>query len=177
MKKIIIISALFLIVNSLYSQYSIDKYHYKNQLSIGAFYGIGIDSKQYEIQFQKINNNSVGFNVFTHFEQENNFEELSFNYYDIGISGFYSLLKSTKSKNVFIHANAGAYGGYEELISKISEDNMDKFIYGLKVGIDNEIYFAKKFIFSVQFNQYYSINSELGKFHWIGLGGIKYIIK
>jgi hypothetical protein len=162
----------------MYSQYSIDKFHYRNQFSIGAFYGVGIDSRQYELQFQKIKNNEVGFNVFTHFENESNkMDELDFEYYDIGISGFYNLLKGTRSKNYFIHANAGAYGGYEQLSSKIADDNTSKFIYGLKVGLDNEFYFAKKFIFSLQFNQYYSINSELGKFHWIALGGLKYIIK
>lgn len=178
MRKIIIIIVLFLIVNVLYSQYSIDRFHYRNQLSIGAFYGVGIDSKQYELQFQKIKNNEIGFNVFTHFEEEHNkFDELSFKYYDLGISGFLNLLKNTKTKRFFIHVNAGVYGGYEELNSKISDDNTNKFIYGLKVGLDNEFYFTKKFILSLQFNQYYSINSKLGKFHWIVLGGLKYIIK
>ncbi|MBL4703418.1 MAG: conjugal transfer protein TraO, partial [Flavobacteriales bacterium] len=83
----------------------------------------------------------------------------------------------TKTKNYFLHLSGGAYGGYEDLQSKIADDNKSKFIYGLKTGIDNEFYFAKKFIFSLQFNQYYSINSGLGTFHWIGLAGLKYIIK
>jgi hypothetical protein len=126
-----------------------------------------------ELLYEKFLSNKVILKVGGYYEKRN-IEYAKYTGYGL-LPQLYNTVLNNK-KNLFVDITGGINLGYEYANSKVSEDKVNSFVIGERIGLSIEYYIISSFKIEIQANQYFIQKSKFLKYGQIFSLGVAYNI-
>lgn len=178
LKKQWCILILFISIN-----YASNAQNYSSSIEMSSGYvqnGFGIQgSYNYDLNKKEYIKSSL----LTYFTKEK-YTDISLKTTTITLNvGYYNTVWTNLRQTLKTSLGVGIIGGYESINNDNTElpngaliNSDSRFIYGMFIASEHDIYLSNKYSLIVKFHEYYHINSDVGKFiPFIGIG-VRYYI-
>lgn len=144
----------------------------QNGFGIQGGYNYNLNKKEY-----------IKTSLLTYFSKEK-YLDISLKTTTISLNiGYYNTVWSNLRQTLNTSLGGGVIGGYESINNKNTElpngaliMSESRFIYGVFIGSEHDVYLTNNYSLIAKFQEYYHVNSDVGKFiPFIGVG-LRYYI-
>jgi len=175
MKKALLIYSLFFVVFNISAQRS---GNYASSIGISGGYvedGFGVMAT-YNYHLNR--KNYAQLSIFTAIAEDKGTFEIPYNIFTVQPGYFIKIWEQPSFKKYSLNIGGGGVIGYEVINNGNNTletgaiiDGKSQFIYGIYIGIEGEIILGNDFSILIKANEYYHINSDVGKFYpYLGIG-------